>query len=202
MSLFSLPVAKSTVKLTTYASYASLIKSSIAPYFQEREITLKGLTASDIQGFYTQQLERVNANTVIHYHTIIHRALKYAVKMDMIPYNPADKIERPKKEQFVGSFYDSAEINALFQAVKGHTLELPIKLAAFYGLRRSEVLGLKWNAIDFDANTITIRHTVTACNLDGKHIEVVADSTKTKSSMRTLPLVPEFRELLLQKKEQ
>lgn len=86
--------------------------------------------------------------------------------------------------------------------VKGHTLELPIKLAAFYGLRRSEVLGLKWNAIDFDANTITIRHTVTACNLDGKHIEVVTDSTKTKSSMRTLPLVPEFRELLLQKKEQ
>ena len=64
------------------------------------------------------------------------------------------------------------------------------------------MLGLKWNAIDFDANTITIRHTVTACNLDGKHIEVVADSTKTKSSMRTLPLVPEFRELLLQKKEQ
>ena len=137
MSLFSLPVAKSTVKLTTYASYASLIKSSIAPYFQEREITLKGLTAADIQGFYTQQLERVNANTVIHYHAIIHRALKYAVKMDMIPYNPADKIERPKKERFVGSFYDSAEINALFQAVKGHTLELPIKLAAFYGLRRS-----------------------------------------------------------------
>ena len=72
-----LPVAKSTVKLTTYASYASLIKSSIAPYFQEREITLKGLTASDIQGFYPQQLERVNANTVIHYHAIIHRALKY-----------------------------------------------------------------------------------------------------------------------------
>ena len=197
-----LPVAKSTIKLTTYASYVTMVKSIISPYFAERGITLKGLTAADIQGFYTQQLERVNANTVIHYHAIIHRALKYAVKMDMIPYNPADKIERPKKERFVGSFYDSAEINALFQAVKGHTLELPIKLAAFYGLRRSEVLGLKWNAIDFDANTITIRHTVTACNLDGKHIEVVADSTKTKSSMRTLPLVPEFRELLLQKQEQ
>lgn len=122
--------------------------------------------------------------------------------MDMIPLNPADKIERPKKESFVGRFYDSVEINALFHAVKGHTLELPIKLAAFYGLRRSEVLGLKWNAIDLDANTITVRHTVTACNLDGKHIEVEADLTKTKSSMRTLPLVTEFRELLLQKKEQ
>ena len=68
-----------------------------------------------------------------------------------------------------------------------------------YGLRRSEVLGLIFNSIYFSSPNTTIRHTVTACNLDGKHIEVVADSTKTKSSMRTLPLVPEFRELLLQK---
>lgn len=63
-----LPVAKSTVKLTTYATYVTMVKSIISPYFAERWITLKGLTASDIQGFYTQQLERVNANTVIHYH--------------------------------------------------------------------------------------------------------------------------------------
>ena len=88
------------------------------------------------------------------------------------------------------------------QAMEGHPLELPIKLGAFYGLRRSEILGLKWNAIDFTANTITIRHTVTSCNVDGKHIEVAADTTKTKSSMRTLPLVPDFRDLLLRKKEE
>ena len=75
-----------------------------------------------------------------------------------------------------------------------------IKIGAFYRLRRSEILGLKWDAIDFDNNTITIRHTVTACNLDGKHVEVVGDTTKTKSSLRTLPLVPDFRELLLRKK--
>lgn len=197
-----LPVAKSTIKLTTYASYVSMTQGVIIPYFQALGITLKKLTASDIQNFYTQQLERVNANMVIHYHAVIHRALKYAVKMDLISFNPADRIERPKKATFIGNFYDSAEINALFQVLKGHPLELPIKLAAFYGLRRSEVLGLKWNAIDLDANTLTIRHTVTSCNLGGKHIEVVADTTKTKSSMRTLPLVSEFRLLLLKKKEQ
>ena len=67
-------------RLFLYASYVTMVKSIISPYFAEREITLKGLTAADIQGFYTQQLERVNANTVIHYHAIIHRALKYAVK--------------------------------------------------------------------------------------------------------------------------
>ena len=195
-------VAKSTVMLTTYASYAGLLKSSILPYFAERGILLKDLTPIELQNFYTLQLERVSANTVIHYHAIIHRALKYAVKMDIISANPADKIERPKKEKFVGSFYDSNEVNTLFNHLEGHPLEVPIKLGAFYGLRRSEILGLKWNAIDFNTNTITIRHTVTSCNLDGKHLEVAADTTKTKSSMRTLPLVPDFRDLLLKKKEE
>ena len=195
-------VAKNTVMLTTYASYSGLMKSAILPHFAERGVLLKSLTAQDIQDFYTLQLERVSANTVIHYHAIIHRALKYAVKMDMIPTNPADKIERPRKNRFVGSFYDSNEVNALFSHLTDHPLEVPIKLGAFYGLRRSEILGLKWDAIDFNANTITIRHTVTSCNVDGKHIEVASDTTKTKSSMRTLPLVPEFRDLLLKKKDE
>ena len=197
-----LRVAKSTIKLNTYASYSGLIKSSIAPYFQEANITLADLSTKDIQDFYLDQLNRVSANTVIHYHAIIHRALKYAVKMKLIAINPANDVERPKKDKFIGNFYDSAEISALFQHISGHSLELPIKLAAFYGLRRSEILGLKWDAIDFNTNTISIRHTVTACNLEGKHIEVVANTTKNKSSTRTLPLVPAFQELLLQKKEE
>ncbi len=195
-------VAKSTIKLPTYSSYAGMLKSPILPYFGGRGILLKDLTPKDIQDFYTIQLERVSANTVIHYHAVIHRALKYAVKMDMIPTNPADKIERPKADKFVGSFYDSSEVNKLFGYLTGHPLEVPIKLGAFYGLRRSEILGLKWDAIDFKANTIIIRHTVTSCNIDGKHIEVASDTTKTKSSRRTLPLVPDFRELLLKKKEE
>ena len=62
-------------------------------------------------------------------------------------------------------------------------IEIPIFLGAFYGLRRSEALGLKWDAIDFQNNTITIRHTVTSCNLDGKHIQIAQDTTKTKSSI-------------------
>ena len=74
-------------------------------------------------------------------------------------------------------------------------------MAAFYGLRREEIIGLKWNAIDFENNTLTIQHTVTECNLDGKHIEVASDTAKTDSSLRTMPLVTNFREMLLAKKE-
>ena len=97
-----------------------------------------------------------------------------------------DKVERPKKDRYVGSFYDADEVNALFEAAKGTKLELPILFGAFYGLRRSEAIGLKWDAIDFDQNTITIRHTVTSCDLDGKRILVAADTTKTKSGFGTL----------------
>ena len=195
-------IARSTLKPNTAAGYASMIQNPIAPYFQQRGITLGGLQAVDIQMFYTSQLKRVSANTVIHYHAIIHRALKYAVKTDLIDVNPADKVERPRKDRFTASFYDGNEVNRLFQAARGTALELPVMLAAFYGLRRSEVVGLKWDAIDFENKTIAIRHTVTVCAEKGRRIEVAADTTKTASSRRTLPLVPAFQTKLAALKEE
>lgn len=197
-----LEIVKSTVSIPTYSSYVNAVKSIIAPYFRKKKILLRDLQAHDIQMFYQEQLQRVKASSVIHYHANIHKALKYAVKNDMIPSNPADKVERPKQDKFYGNFYDRDELNKLFEAVAGTKLELPVLLGAFYGLRRSEIVGLKWNAIDFEQNTITISHTVTSCNLDGKCVIVAKDTTKTKSSRRTLPLVPYFHEKLLAVKAQ
>ena len=198
-----LEVAKPTIAVATYASYCSMVKRVIAPYFRERRITLQGLTPKDIQDFYLEKLKTVSASSVIHYHANIHRALKHAVKLDLIPTSPADKVDRPKKDRFIGSFYDAGEVNKLFEVSKGTKLEFPILFGAFYGLRRSEALGLKWDAIDFENDSITIRHTVTSVTLDGKVQLVAADTTKTKSSLRTLPLVPFVKErLLVLKKEQ
>ena len=123
--------------------------------------------------------------------------LKNAVKTDLIAVHPVDKVKRPKKNTFVGNFYDKQAINDLFAAAKSMQLELLVVLSAFYGLRRSEVVGLKWDAVDFEANTITIRHTVTTYNLDSKRVVYASDTTKTKSSMRMLFLVPMFRDKLL-----
>lgn len=196
-----LGIVKARVKMATYSSYSMMIQKTIAPYFRRKNIKLTDLEARHIQSFYTEQLERVSANTVIHYHANIHSALKYAVKTDRIPVNPADKIDRPKKNAFTPGFYDADEIQRLFEAVRGHRLELPVLLGAFYGLRREEVIGLKWNAIDFEKGTVTIRHTVTSFQLDGKTIIHEQDSAKTKSSLRTLPLVEQFKTLLLRVKE-
>lgn len=122
----------------------------------------------------------------------------------LIKTNPADRIERPRKGKYHATIYNQQELDTLFNAVKGDPIELGVILAAFYGLCRSEVAGLKWDAIDFRKKTIQIKHTVTQMTLDGKTITVQKDRAKTKSGCRTLPLVPPFEELLhrLQKEQQ
>ena len=197
-----LSIAKSTIKLTTYSSYDAITNKVIIPYFKDYNLSLSEVEPYHIQGFYLKQLERVSANSVIHYHAVIHRAFKYAVKTRLISSNPVELVDRPKKEVFRGGFYSDEEIKELFEVARGTKLELPVLLASFYGLRRSEIVGLKWDAFDFVENTITIKHTLTSCMIDGKRQLVAADTTKTKSSLRTLPLVPQFRELLLKKLEE
>lgn len=195
-----LEMMRNSVEVTTYAAYASTIKNKINPYFDEHHpgLLLCEITPKHIQDYYTYDMKvnKVCANTVIHRHANIRKALQYAFKTGLIDSNPADKIERPKKEKFVGSFYNEKELERLFVEVKGDPIELGVILAAFYGLRRSEAVGLKWSAIDFEQKTITIRHTVTQTCVDGKSIIIEKDRTKTKSSYRTLPLVPPFEELL------
>ena len=131
-----------------------------------------------------------------------HKALKYAVKMDLIPFNPADKVERPKKQRYIADYYRQEELERLLEASKDHPYSLLIQMTAFYGLRRSEALGLKWDAIDFERDTITIKHIVTNAKIDGKCEIVCADRAKTKSSLRSLPLVSNIREKLLALREQ
>lgn len=197
-----LEIIRSSVEKTTFSSYTQMVKRKIAPYFRKTGVKLGELQARHIQSFYLYELKTVSASTVIHEHANIHKALKYAVKMDLIPYNPADKVERPKKQKYIADYYRLEELEQLFEATKDHPYSLLIQITAFYGLRRSEALGLRWDAIDFERNTITIRHIVTNAKIDGKYEIVREDRAKTKSSLRSLPLVDNIREKLLALKEQ
>ena len=197
-----LEIIRSSVEKTTFSSYMQMVKGKIAPYFRNTGLTLDGIQAKHIQSFYLHELKTVSPGTVIHYHANIHKALKYAVKMDLIPFNPADKVERPKKQRYIADYYRQEELERLLEASKDHPYSLLIQMTAFYGLRRSEALGLKWDAIDFERNTITIKHIVTNAKIDGKCEIVCADRAKTKSSLRSLPLVSNIREKLLVLREQ
>ena len=197
-----LEIIRSSVEKTTFSSYTQMVKGKIAPYFRNTGLTLDGIQAKHIQSFYLHELKTVSPGTVIHYHANIHKALKYAVKMDLIPFNPADKVERPKKQRYIADYYRQEELERLLEASKDHPYSLLIQMTAFYGLRRSEALGLKWDAIDFERDTITIKHIVTNAKIDGKCEIVCADRAKTKSSLRSLPLVSNIREKLLALREQ
>ena len=196
-----LEIAKGRLAVATYSSYAAMINKPIGPYFRQRNLTLRELEARHLQMFYSEMLRKVKPNTVIHYHAIIHSALKYAVKTDMLVQNVADKVDRPKKNSFQPVFLSAEEMQKMFEALRGTKLELPVLVAAFYGFRRGEVLGLKWDAIDFERGTISVIRTVTTITLDGKQTEIEQQSAKTKSSLRTLPLIGSFREYFLQVKE-
>ena len=196
-----LEIAKGRLAVATYSSYAAMIKKPVGPYFRQRNLTLRELEARHLQMFYSEMLRKVKPNTVIHYHAIIHSALKYAVKTDMLVQNVADKVDRPKKNSFQPVFLSAEEMQKMFEALRGTKLELPVLVAAFYGFRRGEVLGLKWDAIDFERGTISVIRTVTTITLGGKQTEIEQQSAKTKSSLRTLPLIGSFREYFLQVKE-
>lgn len=196
-----LEIAKGRLAVATYSSYAAMINKPVGPYFRQRNLTLRELEARHLQMFYSEMLRKVKPNTVIHYHAIIHSALKYAVKTDMLVQNVADKVDRPKKNSFQPVFLSAEEMQKMFEVLRGTKLELPVLVAAFYGFRRGEVLGLKWDAIDFERGTISVIRTVTTITLDGKQTEIEQQSAKTKSSLRTLPLIGSFREYFLQVKE-
>lgn len=200
-----LDVVEHTVEVTTFASYKTAVEQRICPYFDEKhpKLLLRELTPKMIQDYYTYEMKVLgnSANTVVHRHANLHRALKYAVKMDLLDTNPVDKVDRPKKGHYESDILTSDEIKELFEAVKGTKIEFAVLMAAFYGLRREEIVGLKWKNIDFENKSFTISCAVTEACIDGKQILVKKDNPKTKSSNRTFPLMPLFEQIFLNMKK-
>lgn len=190
----------------TYTSYSYPITNRIYPYFKEKGYTLAEIEEHPmlIQAFYDydREVHQVSANTIIHRHANIRKALQDAFKMGIISSNPADRLSRPKVDHFESEICNRNELDALFRIFHDDPLYFAVLTASFYGLRRSEVVGLKWNCIDFERKTITIRHTVSQTTIDGKYQLVQKNRTKTKSSLRTLPLVPPYEAMLLEMREE
>lgn len=180
---------KNNLQVTTYDVYVHMLNKHIYPYFKEKGITLSKLKPIDIQRYYSKKLESLSPNTVIKHHGVIRSSLAYAVKTNMIRTNIADLVDKPKRVRYEGAAYTVEELNALFKAAKGSPIEAPILIAAFYGLRRSEVLGLAWSAIDFDKKVISIRRKVIrGVDDNGKLVTMAQDKLKSETSYRSLPL--------------
>ncbi len=196
-----LKIIKPLVERATYKSYDNMVSARIRPHFEKLNLLLTEVEPKHIKMLYDEILEQgYTTNTVIHYHAVLHQALAYAVKNDYILSNPADRVKRPKKNKHISSFYTKDEILTLLDIAKDDPIYIPIVLSTYYGFRRSETLGMRWSAIDFENKTITVNHKVTELTENGKTIVYAEDKLKTKSSYRTLPLIPVVEEKLLEHK--
>ena len=180
---------KSELKATTYDNYVSMFNKHIQPYFSQTGLKLKEIKPLHIQGYINSKLEEVSANTVIKQFRLISQCLQDAVVNDIIKSNPCHKVTPPKKSKPQHDWYTEEELKTLLNVAKDTVLEVPIFLAVMFGLRRSEIIGLKWSAIDFESRTLTICGSVTrAKQSDGTIKDVYSDSLKTEASHSTYML--------------
>ncbi|MEG0896674.1 MAG: site-specific integrase [Ruthenibacterium sp.] len=185
----NIEMRKNTIRETTYSGYMYMLNKHLYPYFKENGILLQKLTPYHIQKYYADKSkEGLSSNSLIKHHANIRFALQSAVKQGIIKENVADYADKPKKVQYIGSFYGVDEINQLLEVSKTETLFLPILLASYFGLRRSEVLGLQWNNIDFAERKIVICQSLIRSSYDNKCNLILSDHLKTASSYRELPI--------------
>lgn len=201
--------AKPSVKLSTYGSYEGYIRNHIKP--EIGKIKLSALRADILQKFINQKLKNgrcdkvkdVNTNklvtkkgglsekTIKNMYNMIHSALKQAYKNGLVNQNVSELITLPKQKRNEMRVLSLDEQKALQSAVRDERLGIGIILSLFTGIRLGELLGLKFNDIDFENKTITIRRTLNRLkvydNLD-KKTDIVIGEPKTNKAKRVIPI--------------
>ncbi len=202
-----------SVELSTWENYENVTKMHIVPYFKKKKLAISEVTPKHIKEYYVYKLKDgrmdrkeggLSYETLKKHASVLKLIFADAVEMEDITRNPAERVSIPQpnvqdKKDFLEDavFLSAEEANVVLSGFDGDFLQPFIYLTLNYGLRRSETLGLKWSAIDFENDTLTIKHTVV------KHRTVVKkDRTKSKSSRGTFMLLPDVKELLLQVKAQ
>ena len=192
---------KPTLELSTYEGYEYRSKS-ICEYFQAHPVLLTKLKSQDIHDFYmsllTKDLGKGNRHTIGYSNrsikdiaAVLKASLTEAVDMEILKRSPADRVKVPKKpeEHKLRPYVDSDQCADFLEAIRGHRLELPFMFAIFFGMRRSEILGLRWSAIR--DGLIYVEHTVSKMKTT-----VAKNRAKTEAGYRSYPLTPEILERL------
>ena len=178
---------------TTVYAYQKIIDNHIDPALGT--VPLKRLTPKMVQEYYTetQRANGLSSNTMRRHHDLLSSALRSAVRQDVIPASPMERVEPPRVRTAESYFYNNQELKLLYQKIEGNILELAVKLAGSLGMRREEICGLKWENVDLQRHLVLIREARTAYGAT-----IVQKETKNRSSVRTLYLPDEVYLLLEQ----
>jgi len=147
-------------------------------------IKLSQLRPADLQRYYAAQLDSGLApSSVRKDHNAIHSALKHAVMMRMLATNPADFVTPPRVTRTEMKFLDEKESAAMLRAAEGTSLHVALLLAVGTGMRRGEMLGLRWSDVDLDGAALTVNQT-----LQEAYGEIILKEPKTTRSRRRITL--------------
>lgn len=172
----------------TVSGYRNYIEKHMIPAFGH--IMLSKLLPIHIQKFYNDELEKLKGKTVLQEHRILHKALGQAVKNNLLPYNPAERVDPPKEEKFKNNIPNPDEVMRMLIAATGTVHEMPIILGGILGLRRSEVFGAKWDSINFETGVFTVREAIVPV---GKELDI--KGTKNDSSFREIVIPTKVMEV-------
>lgn len=187
----------------TFQGYKTLADTQVLPYFEQNKLKLGEISIANLQDYFDYKAKNgrkdgkggLSPSSLRKIKNIINQTLNEAVKNGVISSNPCQFVVLPKIEKYQSNFYSAKQLQTMFKAFKGDPLQSLVFITSFYGLRRSEVLGLKWDSIDFENNSITIKHTVSKVT---KTVE--KDKTKNASSYRSFPLTDETKSIFIQAK--
>lgn len=178
----------------TFDGYKRMSNNYVVPYYikEENNFYVDEITYEHVQKFvdyYTLGTERepLSGKSIRHIMNVVRGTINYACRKGYTNYNPCSLVILPKIDKREPTFLSETQLKDFFYAIKDDPMFPLLYVTAFYGLRRSEVLGLKWDSIDFEKQTVTIKHTVVRM---GTGNVVEQDTTKTASSHRVYPLTP------------
>lgn len=172
-----LPTIKGTVRQRTWERYEQLVRVHIKPGIGRKK--LKDLTRAHVKAFYADRRERVSARTVQYVHVTLHKALKDALADGLVPRNVSDglKPSSAKRHEIDPLTVDQAR--DFLGTAKGDRLYALYLLAIHYGLRKGELLGLKWADVDLVSGVMQIRRTLSESR-EGR----IEESTKSGKGRR------------------
>lgn len=185
---------KNSLKQSTYVSYKGYIENHLAPAFQN--IKLKDLTPRLLQDFYNYKLNDcgLSPKTISNLHRCLHKAMNQAVLEHFIEYNPCDAVSLPRNDKPQIEILTREEQQQLMFTSYNFRYGIFIRLTLATGIRLGELLGLRWEDIDFRNNMLHIRRTLNRLpkvdyNGTGNSTEIVIQEPKTKNSVRSVPVM-------------
>ena len=200
---------KLEVDIITWESYQTYVEVHLIPYFEPLGLAVDEITPRHIKEYYNYKATGgrmdgksggLSSHSLKKHASVLRMAFKEAMLFDGLHSNPTVSVPITKgqdRKQDKHVILTADDANRLIAAADGHSLKALIYIALYYGLRKSELIGLRWQAIDFSNDTIEINFIV----VKNKSI-VEKAATKTKSSKATYWLIPDVKEVLLQIKQQ